>query len=133
MPTGAGSRARAWVFTRNGTHDSSVEDQLDCRYICYGRESAPTTGTLHLQGYVYFRNGKTLRAVRALLPGCHVEIARGSFKSNHVYCSKGGNFVERGDPPKDDADRGSEEIARYDSAWNLAKCGLIEEIPAGTF
>lgn len=61
---------------------------------------------------VCFRNAKTASAVRALLPGCHVEVALGSFSQNKVYCSKGGDFVERGDPPKDDADRGDEERLR---------------------
>lgn len=79
-------------------------------------------------GYVYFSNGKTKSSVIALLPGCHISEARGTFAQNRIYCSKGNLFVERGDPPSDPLDRGRGEIARYDSAWNLAKQGHIEEI-----
>jgi len=83
-----------------------------------------------LQGYVYFRNAKTLGAVRTLLPSCHLIRALGTSKQNQLYCSKGGDFIERGDPPKDDDDRGTDEINRYARSWDLAKLGKIEDIPA---
>jgi len=83
-----------------------------------------------LQGYIYFKHPKTLGAVRTLLPQCHLVRALGSFKQNKIYCSKEGDFTERGDPPMDDSDRGTEEINRYAASWDLAKTGRIEDIPA---
>lgn len=83
-----------------------------------------------MQGYVYFRNAKTLSAARAVLPGCHLVKANGTFAANKIYCSKDGDFTERGNPPKDDSDRGDDERARYAKAWDAAKIGEMEEIDA---
>lgn len=126
------SRARAYVFTWNNypdDHDTLLL-QLGARYVLYGRELAPGTGTPHLQGYVYWRSAKTAAATRGMLPGCHVEPARGSFQQNYDYCSKGGNYVAHGDPPMDDKERGDGERARYVQAWTHAKLGRMEEIDA---
>lgn len=128
MPSNA--KSRAFIFTRNNYVDTNFEDALECRYICYGKEVAPTTGTPHLQGYVYFVNARSLRAVRTLFSGCHVEIARGDAASNKVYCEKGGDFTERGDPPASQLEKGDAEKARWDNVWELAKRGAIEDIDA---
>lgn len=76
------------------------------RYICYGLEVAPDTGTQHIQGYIelnqaqrftflqnYFnftRNGK--------LNKFHIEIANGTVEENKKYCQKDGKFHEFGEP-----------------------------------
>lgn len=123
-------RSRAYVFTWNNPPENAVDilRTLDCRYIVYGRERAPSTGTQHLQGYVYWSNGKTNTAARRILPGCHIERARGTFAQNYAYCTKEGDFVARGDPPVDDGERGVAEKERWNDAWNCAKAGRVEEI-----
>lgn len=125
------SRSRSFCYTWNNYPEGhgAILDQVQCRYIIYGREVGES-GTPHLQGYVYFINAKTVQAVRRILPGCHIEIARGSFAQNHEYCSKQGDFVARGEPPMDDRERGQNERDRYDQAWNLAVAGRIDEIDA---
>jgi len=76
------------------------------RYICFGLEVAPTTGTKHIQGYIqlniaqrltflhtYFnvkREKKTLKF--------HVDIANGTPAQNKTYCEKDGDFHEFGEP-----------------------------------
>ena len=127
-PSGRGVRSRAWCFTRNNYNDTNLEDTFECRYICYGKEVAPTTLTPHIQGYVYFSNPKSLGGVRKLLPGAHVTKANGSYLSNKVYCSKDGCFTERGVPPTDNVERGEMEKLRWATAWDLAKTGSIEDI-----
>lgn len=122
-------RSRAFVFTQQSWNDID-RDLLGARYLLYGRETAPTTGRKHLQGYVYFNDAKTLPSVIRKLPNCHVESARGSFTQNQVYCKKDGDFVESGDPPSDPVHRGLAEIDRWNLTWDLAKQGRIEEIPA---
>jgi len=103
---------------------------LQVRYIVYGKEIAPGTGTPHLQGFLVWHNAKTENATRTLLRGCHVEITRGTALEASDYCKKDGDYVERGDLPADPAEQGRVEVERWDSAWASAKAGAIEEIPA---
>ena len=94
-------RSRAFVFTTNNpsSRNTPVLETLGAKYLIYGRETAPVTGTPHLQGYVYFSNARTLRTVVAKLPGSHVAVARGSCKQNYEYCTKAGDYDEYGEKP----------------------------------
>lgn len=96
------SRHRSYCFTLNNyTSDDETRIQdADCSYIIYGRETAPSTGTVHLQGYVRFTNPKSLTAAKALLsPSAHLEVAKGSATQNRTYCAKDGDFYEDGQCP----------------------------------
>lgn len=96
-------RFRRAVFTLNN-YTAEEENQLkdaanQLRYLIYGRENAPTTGTKHLQGYAAGTTLKTIEGWKLLLGRrCHIEMARGSETSNIRYCSKEGETVEFGTP-----------------------------------
>lgn len=126
------SRHRRFVFTLNNyeSGDCDYLDSLPCRYIVYGKETAPNTGTPHLQGFVVFVDGKTCSAVRTLLRRCHVEVTRGTSLQASDYCKKDGDFVERGILPAEPAELGAREIDRWSAAWDSAKRGDFEAIPA---
>lgn len=101
-------RSRKWCFTINNPDDSgeTVLARLNAaEYAVLQLESAPTTGTPHLQGYVRFRLQKTLSAVKKLLcPSAHLEVARGDDMQNKEYCSKPGALAgpwEHGVPKQD--------------------------------
>lgn len=95
-PPASSARARRYVFTVNNPseedHVCLVGITIDCpdfRYLIYQSETAPSTGTEHLQGYVEFTAPYRFNRVRQLLPdGAHVESAHGSPESNILYCSK---------------------------------------------
>nr|AGG39811.1 replication-associated protein [Diporeia sp. associated circular virus] len=126
------SRNRNYVFTLNNytpVHEITL-NSIPHRYLVYGREVAPTTNTPHLQGYICFPNAKTISAVRRILAGCHVEVARGSHAQCRTYCIKDGDFYEHGDLPADPREIGNAEADRWEDAWEKAKAGAIEEIPA---
>lgn len=104
-------RARSWCFTWNGylqeTYNAIKANGLGggIKYIVVGRETAPTTGMRHLQGYISFANPKTMRQVKTWLrewgPGSPcLAIARGSASQNRTYCSKDGDFFEAGNVPQ---------------------------------
>lgn len=96
------SRHRSYCFTLNNysTEDETRIQAVCCSYLIYGREKAPTTGTLHLQGYVRLTNPKSLTAVKALIsPTAHLEVAKGSAEQNRVYCIKSDDFFEVGTCP----------------------------------
>jgi len=95
----AGTKKAAWCFT---SHDVSPEyqtrlDNLNCKYMVYGREVCPTTNRPHLQGYVEFPSARHFNAVKKLLPGCHLEPRHGTSTEAAAYCKKDGNSVERGE------------------------------------
>lgn len=95
-------RHRAFAFTINNFTEEDILfcNTLECRYIIYGREVAPTTGTQHLQGYVYFTNAREFKSILEKHKKWHLEVAKGSAEQNIKYCKKEGNFVERGEAPK---------------------------------
>lgn len=125
-------RSRAFCFTWNNypAEFAVVLESLGARYRCYGKEIAPSTGTPHLQGYVYFANPRVVECVRRSIPGAHVSVANGTPQQNIEYCSKDGDFVEFGCRPVTPTQNGEAELARWVAAWDCAKTGLVEDIPA---
>jgi len=123
-------RNRSFVFTKNNytQDDETVLQAIQCKYVVYGREVAPTTGTPHLQGYISFDNPRTLNGIRTLLTGCHIEVARGTSLENFTYCTKGGDFFERGQRPLTQQEKGAGEKRKWDEIWDLAKQNKLEEI-----
>lgn len=94
--------SRGWTFTINNwkEEDKNLLKGLGYRYVVYGYEIAPETGTPHIQGYVYFKDAKTFTRMKALLPRAHLEAARSSAAKNFEYCTKGGDYFEDGDMPR---------------------------------
>lgn len=125
---------RGYCFTCNNytPEDETYLKSIECKYLIFGREIAPTTGTPHLQGYIQFQNPRSATAVVSLLRRCHVLIANGSPSSNKIYCSKSGDYHEKGDCPEDaierSNDQGERERERYQAAWDYAKSGELERI-----
>jgi len=127
------SRSRGWVFTWNNYGDDwrAVLDGVQCVYIVAGKEIAPTTDTAHLQGYVYFRHPQRAAGVRRSLPGSHVESAKGTPLQCDTYCRKEDpDPYARGIRPVGPEEKGEKEKRRWEEAWEFAKAGRIEEIPA---
>lgn len=101
MPRG-NIQARGWCWTLNNytAEDEKFFQELEeVKRIIYGRETCPTTGTPHLQGFVMFDKPKRWSWVTALLDGrCHWEKAKnlaGAWK----YCKKEGDFWEKDTGP----------------------------------
>lgn len=70
-------------------------------------------------------------SVRGELAGSHVEIARGSPAQVEAYCTKeDASPYRRGQRPLGPEEKGDEEKKRWEEAWEHAKAGRIEEIPA---
>jgi len=123
-------RVRGYVFTINNYTEEDIQRllKLPYKYLVYGKETA-STGTPHLQGFVYLKTGKTEKAARKAIGG-HVEVQRGSFSQASDYCKKDGDFVENGTLPITQEAKGKLEKQRYQRAWELAKEGKLEEIDA---
>ena len=123
------ARSRAYCFTYNKYDDAGIArlQALACKYLVYGKEVAPTTGTPHLQGMITFKDAKTTSAAIKLLPGCHVEATKDSHASM-LYCKKDGDVYEAGVAPKKPSDGGQMEKDRYKRARESAAAGDLEGI-----
>lgn len=100
--TDSKTRSRGWCFTINNYADETIAalKGIECQYLVFGRETAPTTGTPHLQGFVYFDTLKSFSVLKKLLPeGTHIERAKGNCAQNREYCTKDGAFEEQGTLP----------------------------------
>jgi len=103
----APTQSSRWVFTLNNPLPHELEEiQLALTpladYFVIGRETAPTTGTPHLQGFVIFKRRWVAATAKAHFPRPpHIEAARGPSHAAATYCKKDGDFVEFGtcNPP----------------------------------
>lgn len=124
------AQGKCWCFTLNNPVQADHEDlaALDCVYLVYGDELAPTSGTPHLQGYVVFSKNKRFSAVKNLLsPRYHLELAKGSTEQNVAYCTKDGWVTERGTKPLSKKEIGQNERERWKEIIRHAKEGTLEE------
>lgn len=125
-------RSRGWCFTLNNYTEEDIIHlrQRGSKYLLFGKEVGDN-GTPHLQGYVYFKSQRTFSAVKKDFGSrYHLEAQRGSCEQAIDYCKKDGQFEEIGDPPMTPKEKGNNEKARYQRAWELAKEGKLEEIDA---
>ena len=115
-----------WCFTINNytEDDITLLDNIDCKYIIYGKEVGES-GTPHLQGFVVFKINKRLSGCKKLHKTAHWEASKGTALQASEYCKKDGNFTERGDCPKSPAVIQAE---RWKRTRELAKEGRIDEI-----
>ncbi|GAC77747.1 replication protein [uncultured marine virus] len=77
-------------------HIYHVIDTVVCDYIVYQEEMCPKTKRRHIQGYVYYANGKTLKRARKIFLGADVRVADQSAKINMEYCTKLKSRIEGG-------------------------------------
>jgi len=124
------SRSRAFCFTLNNYTEEDYESVIGypTKYTIVGKEVGEQ-GTPHLQGYFYLHEAKTITALKKPFPRIHFEIAKGNAQQNYDYCSKEGDFIEKGIKPmsqKEKGDLGKKAIAER---WALAKAGKFEELP----
>jgi hypothetical protein len=97
-------RQRRWAFTVNNYTEKDVDVirswNKSAKYLIFGKEKAPKTGTPHLQGYVHFINAKCFSSMKKKIPTIHLEVAKGNDAQNKDYCSKDMIFEEYGEPTK---------------------------------
>ena len=108
--------------------DRDAVRNLPCVYNVFGYERG-AEGTPHLQGYIHFKNQKTLSAVKKLLPRAHLEPRKGTIDQAVDYCKKDGDFEEFGDKPMSQKEKGDANKKRYNDAFQAAKEGRLEDIP----
>lgn len=108
--------ARKWCFTLNNYTDEEETNihEIECVYLVCGREVGKE-GTPHLQGFVYFRNARSMAATKVALRSTrvHLECANGTVEQNTKYCGKDGNAFTKGVPPKQGKRNDIEAVREY--------------------
>lgn len=101
------ARYRDYVFTVNNYTDEDEHqcwalpwEAKDCRYIVVGKECGES-GTPHLQGYIAFKEKKSLKQLQEFFPSAHFEPRKGTPTQASDYCKKDGDFFEWGNIPHD--------------------------------
>lgn len=132
VPAGPRVKSRGWCFTINNYTEADVhrirdwfDEPNNARYCLLGYEVAPETGTKHIQGYVYVDNPRFGNVLRHAFGGKgHWEVAKGTPKQNHTYCTKGGDFLEMGTLPSQGKRSDLESLARRVCSDNVSLKGL---------
>lgn len=96
------TKKQNYAFTWNNYDENSISflNEIQCEYLVYGKEIAPTTGTPHLQGFIKFKNDRSVNAVRKLFKGASIAPCISSDVNNIAYCTKeDSEFYERGEKP----------------------------------
>jgi len=128
------NKSRTYCFTLNNYTESDIDyyQQLvqtgNAKYIIIGKEVGEE-GTPHLQGFVSFASRRHFNAVKDLFPRAHLEKAM-SLNAAIEYCKKDGNFVEWGDAPMTQKEKGATEKRRWEEAFTAAEEGRFEDIDA---
>ncbi len=96
-------RSRKYTFTDyellNWT--TIFENSERMRYVCFGRETCPTTGRVHLQGWIYFKSMmRKCHVIDMISPTIHVEACKGTPAQNDAYCKKEGEVTQLGERPR---------------------------------
>lgn len=101
---------------------------LECRYLVFGRETAPTTGTKHLQGLVVFDTQRTSKKIKKMFPTIHLEPMRGTHKQASDYCKKEKDFEEFGELPKQ-GNRSDWEAIAASVASGIDTYEIVQQYP----
>ena len=115
-----------------------------CKYLIYGREQAPSTGTKHLQGACSLNNPQRLSYIKntlinispeprkEFLKTIHTEFCTKSIFANITYCKKSGDFWEHKIPGYNFKINKNKQLQqnkeKYETAIQLAMNDKFEEI-----
>lgn len=151
MPSRPDARYRGWCFTINNPSAADIvacQKNTKAQYVVYGEEVGEN-GTLHLQGFLYYKNPRPLSAVKKRLPRAHLEGSKAKDPAQAInYCKKGqqshaeweaqgvlgptfgqgAKVHEAGVPPKSPKAGGVMEKERWAQIKKNAMEGKLEDI-----
>lgn len=114
LPDRRSERLRAFIFRVSNYSDEEQEliQNFKFDYVLYGREISPSTGTPHLQGYIYHANKTCFNTLKKLMPRAFIDEAHGTPEQNIKYCTKERDFFEKGKRPSQGARNDLSEVRK---------------------
>ena len=110
-------RSRDWCFTINNYQEADISSLLEIAtttvYLVFGKEVG-SSGTPHIQGYLYFKDAKTFSRLKKLMPTAHIEprCDKSTPLQAATYCKKDGDFQEFGTLPQPQGKRNDLQVVR---------------------
>lgn len=97
QPSNRGLESKNWCLTLNNPktteeHELFKNAERHLEYAVWQVERAPTTSTVHIQGYIILSKGQNRDWVIANVSRGNWIIAHGSAEANRIYCSKIGGI-----------------------------------------
>lgn len=95
-------RVRGWCWTLNNYTEEEVRrlkklsTVSTVEKLIFGKEVGPECGTPHLQGYIYWSYGKTFDDMKRICERWSLREAKGGYMSQTIYCTKDGDFCQKG-------------------------------------
>lgn len=82
----------------NNGYQSMFDDNNDViRGIAWGRETCPSTGKQHNQGFIQlYKQARWTSIQKMMMSKCHFEVMNGSIAENETYCSKENKYCKLG-------------------------------------
>lgn len=81
------NRKRGWVFTLNNPSSEEIPREWQADFCAWQVEQGEM-GTIHLQGWCYFKSPKSFQYMKKLNGDAHWEIQRGSNDQAYAYVTK---------------------------------------------
>ena len=124
-------KRKNWVFTWNNytEEDERKLQTMECKWLLYGHEIAPTTGTPHLQGCFVLNNPRWRNGLKAELEGISYLAEMKSIEDSDKYCKKEGDYFEKGEKPEP-KNKNLLTAQEWDGYVAAAKEGKFDEIPS---
>lgn len=131
------STSRYFAFTLDNYTKEQEEkiqkyaiENTNVLHLLYGYETAPTTGTPHLQGCFCLKNKSKCQSEKnkILIKELHIESCKKVYEANLNYCKKSGQIWQY--PSEFIRENIKENKQTYAKAIELAKEGRFEEIDA---
>jgi len=113
------SRSRGYCYVVNNYTDLDIAQLMELwedrfvTYIVIAFEIAPTTGTPHIQGYMHFEHGKTMRTVCDRVPRISLQEAKAegeNYDRRYTYCFKDHDYIEYGERPHNGVNTSSKKV-----------------------
>lgn len=126
------SSMRRCCFTLNNYTEETLTKIIDTcntnnHKYSIGREVG-ASGTPHLQGYLEFKGPRVFNTIKKLLPGAHIERARGSRLDNIRYTQKENNYETNFPTPLKDLCLKEYEHVTW-RKWQADVVALYDETP----
>lgn len=123
---------RRFCFTLNNyTEEDERRIQTNCalfKYIVYGREKAPNTSTIHLQGFGNLKKPTRFNRIKEIIgERAHIESAKGTDEDNKRYCTKDGDFYTFGEPVRQGQRTDLEKVVRDIANENMGFEDIVKE------
>ncbi len=125
-------RSRDWCYTLNNYTNEEYDKfkLIVCTYHVIGKEIGESN-TPHLQGYIYFPSARTWSATKKKF--CERVHIKSRYRTSTIaqaakYCRKENNYIEIGEEPMSQQEKGDSQKDKFRELNDYAKSGNLDAI-----